>query len=168
MQTLDAEARGSVLLVDSMWLRLSSEMQNQFLAALWESSGGVPGDGKRDRTVFALRGRVVCRSASRAVLGVSPKTIYRRLIQAADVHRFAQAPRRAPATFGVNLFFMELYHSSCEGLPEHIHTTDVDEKVRQDVEAQDAQAQDSSVPCPDPEGAPEDPPKRPWQTARPI
>ena len=55
-------------------------------------------------------------------------------MQKADHPLSPGCPERRTAQPLINIFFMELYHSACEALPEHQHTEGVDGQIMQETE----------------------------------
>ena len=125
-----------LLEVCNLWHNLSDEGQMQYLCTQHEASEEVLGNEEAfsRRTDYYINGSKVCVGGLCAILAVCPRTMYKKLKHGVDMRKqWSQDTWRPDRRIGrnlVDLFFMELYHSECEDLPEHLHIQDVDEAIR--------------------------------------
>ena len=132
---------------------LSQECQTHLIATSYETCGPVPAD-RAARTQWHLLGVPVCVSALAAILGVTPRTLYKRVHQAVDLRKtpWSALPHEAPQQRIVNQFFAELYMSAAEHLAEQdLDIGKVDDNIAQDA----ALPEGAQVQCP--EGLPDIP-----------
>ena len=86
---------------------LSEECQTHLISTSYETCGPAPTD-KSTRTQWHLLGEPVCVSALSAILGVTPRTLYKRVHQAVDLRKgpWAVQPHAAPQQSIVNHFLL--------------------------------------------------------------
>ena len=98
---------------------LSEECRTHLIATSYDSCGPVPTD-KAIRTQWNLLGVPVCVVAIAAILGVTPRTLYKSVHQAVDLRKgpWSVQPHAAPQQRIVDQFFAELYMSAAEHLAE--------------------------------------------------
>ena len=129
---------------------LSEECQTHLMATSYETCGPSPADGGV-KTQWHLLGVPVCVSALAAVLGMSPRTLYKHVHQAVDLRKgsWSVRPYDAPKEHIVNQFFAELYMSAAEHLAEQdLDIGKVDDNIAHDA-ALPPDSPVSSEPLPD-------------------
>ena len=115
--------------------RLSEECQTHLIATSYETCGPIPTD-RAARTQWHLLGIPVCVSALAAILGVTPRTLYKRVHHAVDLRKgsWSVQPHPAPQQSIVDQFFAELYMSAAEHLAEQdLDIGKVDDNIAQDA-----------------------------------
>ena len=122
-----------LVVVCTLWSRLTPCQQSTYIVGLRggeATQSGFDEARKQERTDWQLCGRTVCRRALIALLGVGWDTFTRRQRHAPDLRKSTEGgSTRAERRFASNLvdmFFIELYHSISEDLPETFHLKDVD------------------------------------------
>ena len=97
--------------------------------------GPVPAD-KAIRTQWHLVGVPVCVAALAAIIGVTPRTLYKSVHQAVDLRKgpWSVQPHAAPQQRIVDQFFAELYMSAAEHLAEQdLDIGTVDDNIAHDA-----------------------------------
>ena len=136
-KTLSVE---SVVAMLDLWHKLSDEAQTQYLASQYEAPvhGAPETCSTRPWTDYKMCGVPVCRDGFCAVLGTCHKTLTKRVNREVDMRHTHQASRlyAQHASRVIDFFFIDLYHTSSEDLPEHEHKCeDVDKSIADDMEA---------------------------------
>ena len=128
-----------------LWHSLSDDAQANYLAAMYEAPVGE-GCGLepteetcQHRTEYVLCGHKICKDGLVSLLGISQRALYKKLNRDIDMRKAGRPlstgqPQRQTVRPLIDLFFMELYHSASEDLPEHQHAEDVDGQIMQDTE----------------------------------
>ena len=132
---------------------LSEECQTHLISTSYETCGPASED-KATRTQWHFLGMPVCVNALASILGVTPRTLYKRVHKAVDLRKasWSVQPREAPQQRIVNQFFAELYMSAAEHLAEQdLDIGNVDDSISHDAALPD----DARVQCP--EGLPDIP-----------
>jgi len=115
---------------------LSQECQTHLMSTSYETCGPALEDKATPRTQWHLLGLPVCVSALATILGVTPRTLYKRVHRAVDLRKGPWCVRQheAPQQSIVNQFFAELYMSAAEHLAEQdLDIGKVDDNIAHDA-----------------------------------